>query len=84
MFSSNLDNDTNGRLPSIVRVTFTDDAMRVQVSDGREIAVPLAWYPRLATASRQQLDHFELAPGGYGIHWPDLNEDLSVRGFLLP
>ena len=50
--------------------------------DGRTIAVPLAWYPRLANATPEQRSHWELAGGGYGIHWPDIDEDVSTEGLL--
>lgn len=54
----------------------------VDLMDGRTIAVPLAWYPRLANATPQQRNHWELAGGGYGLHWPDIDEDLSIEGML--
>jgi hypothetical protein len=73
-----------GGLPSILKVTFSKDFMEVSLSDGRIISVPVAWYPRLATATPKQLKHYEISPAGYGIHWPDLDEDLSVYGFLFP
>ncbi|MCE9682348.1 DUF2442 domain-containing protein [Halomonas sp. M5N1S15] len=50
--------------------------------DGRAISVPLAWYPRLANASQAEREHWELAGAGYGIHWPDIDEDLSTEGLL--
>jgi hypothetical protein len=46
------------------------------------ISVPIVWYPRLLHASREQREHYQISPGGYGIYWPDLDEDLSVKGFL--
>ena len=73
-----------GALAAIVSVRFQKDLMDVHLSDGRILSVPLAWYPRLAGAKTKQLKHFEISPGGYGIHWPDLDEDLSVYGFLFP
>lgn len=63
-------------------VSFSGDAMRVDLMDGRTITVPLAWYPRLADASPEQLARWEVAGAGYGIHWPDLDEDLSTEGLL--
>jgi len=51
--------------------------------DGRTITVPLAWYPRLLNATQEQRDHWELSGGGYGIHGPDIDEDLSTEGLLL-
>jgi hypothetical protein len=50
--------------------------------DGRTIQVPLAWYPRLLNARPEQREHWEKSAAGYGIHWPDLDEDLSTEGLL--
>ncbi len=58
------------------------DTLSVDLMDGRTITVPLAWYPRLADASPEQLAHWKIAGAGYGIHWPDLDEDLSTEGLL--
>ena len=63
-------------------VAFTDDEMIVSLVDGRRIAVPLAWFPRLAAASKVQRENWELLGDGEGIHWPDLDEDISVAGLL--
>lgn len=82
MNSSNVANDL--RLPAILSANFRDDFVDLALSDGRQLSVPLAWYPKLASASLKVLRHFEISPGGYGIHWPDLDEDLSVQGFLFP
>jgi len=68
--------------PLATNVTFTLDEMVVALADGRRLAVPLAWFPRLAKATQSQLHHYELLGDGEGIHWPDLDEDLSVRGLL--
>ena len=54
--------------------------MNVELSDGRTLGVPLTWFPRLLHASRQQLENCELSP--YGLHWEDLDEDISVAGLL--
>ena len=59
-----------------------DDVLAVDLMDGRTISAPVAWYPRLANATPQQRQAFEVAGGGYGLHWPDLDEDLSVEGLL--
>ena len=64
-------------------VTFTDDALVVALADGRTISVPLDWYPRLQRATAAQRSNWELIGDGYGIHWPDVDEDISVRGLLL-
>jgi hypothetical protein len=68
--------------PRATQVTVTDDELSVVLADGRRLAVPLAWYPRLLHATSQQRQHFELLGDGHGIHWPDLDEDLSVLGLL--
>ena len=57
--------------------------LHVTLEDGREISVPLRWYPRLDGATIEQRSRWELAGAGYGIHWPDVDEDLSVEGLLL-
>lgn len=66
----------------VMSVQIDDDRLTVELMDGRAISAPLAWYPRLSSASPAQRDNWELAGGGYGIHWPDLDEDLSTEGLL--
>src|SRR5207302_3303702 len=61
---------------------FTKDALSVALRDGRTITVPLAWYPRLLNATAAQRKNWRVAGGGYGIHWPDIDEDLSTEGLL--
>jgi hypothetical protein len=63
-------------------VQFTDDALVVDLLDGRSISVPLVWYPRLLGATAAQRANWRLAGGGFGIHWPDIDEDLSTEGLL--
>src|SRR6187401_108019 len=63
-------------------VIFTDDSMTVQLDDGRALSIPLTWYPRLLRASKSERENFELIGDGEGIHWPDLDEDISVEGLL--
>ena len=63
-------------------VRFTEDTLAVDLLDGRTIIVPLTWYPRLFDASPEQRRHWQLSGGGYGIHWPDVDEDLSTEGLL--
>jgi hypothetical protein len=55
----------------VAGVSFTADSLSVALMDGRTITVPLAWYPRLMHASKEQLNNWKIAGGGYGIHWPD-------------
>lgn len=63
-------------------VSFTDDELIVSLADGRRIAVPLVWFPRLANAPREKLENWELLGDGEGIHWPEVDEDISVAGLL--
>ena len=63
-------------------VRVTDDAIGVDLFDGRTITVPLAWYPRLLHATLEQRANWRIAGAGYGIHWPDIDEDLSTQGLL--
>lgn len=66
----------------VLDVRFDDHRLIVDLMDGRTISVPLSWYPRLANATPEQRQHWEKCGGGYGIHWPDLDEDLSTEGLL--
>ena len=68
--------------PQAVGVALSDDTMSVDLSDGRTIAVPLAWYPRLNAATPAQRGNWRLTGEGTGIHWPDVDEDLSTEGLL--
>ena len=63
-------------------VQFTQDALSVNLFDGRTITVPLVWYPRLLNASEKQRSNWQICGGGYGIHWPDIDEDISTEGLL--
>ena len=63
-------------------VLLTADTLRVDLVDGRTITVPLAWYPRLLHATPEQLAAWQISGGGYGIHWPEIDEDLSTEGLL--
>jgi hypothetical protein len=68
--------------PRATEVLITEDELSIVLADGRRLAVPLAWYPRLLHATAQERQHFELLGDGQGIHWPELDEDLSVLGML--
>ncbi len=70
-------------LPRIVGVTITDDTLSADLEDGRTIGVPIGWYPRLAYGTPAERSRFQISGGGYGIYWPDLDEDLGVEGLLL-
>ncbi len=64
-------------------VTVSDDTLTVTLNDGRTISVPIAWYPRLLHASRSERRNWRLIGEGQGIHWPAIDEDLSVAGLLM-
>lgn len=64
------------------QVYFTSETISVELMDGRIITVPLGWYPRLLNATPQQREAWEICGGGYGIHWKELDEDLSTEGML--
>jgi hypothetical protein len=66
----------------IVEVSIDDHSLSARLVDGRVISVPLAWYPRLLHATAEQREKWEIAGGGFGIHWPELDEDLSSEGLL--
>jgi hypothetical protein len=78
MSSSIVDSSTS----QAVQVRFAEDALCVDLSDGRSITVPIAWYPRLAHGTTQERSHWRLIGGGRGVHWPDLDEDISVENLL--
>lgn len=64
------------------RVQVTEDSLVVDLVDGRSISAPLAWYPRLAHGSAEERSRWRLIDDGEGIHWPDLDEDISIQGLL--
>jgi hypothetical protein len=66
----------------VADVEVTEDALSVRLMDGRTISVPLVWYPRLFAATEAQRSNWQISGGGYGIHWPDVDEDLSTEGML--
>lgn len=66
----------------VAGVRFEDERLIVDLQDGRTIAVPVDWYPRLADATPAQRANWEVSGAGYGIHWPDVDEDLSTNGLL--
>jgi hypothetical protein len=65
-----------------VQVSVTPETLKVELADGRTISVPTSWYPRLLHSSPDERDHWRLIGGGEGIHWPDLDEDVSVENLL--
>jgi hypothetical protein len=70
------------RVPEALSVSLTDDTLSVDLRDGRSILVPLAWFPRLLHSSEQERNNWRLIGKGQGIHWEDIDEDISVEGLL--
>ena len=70
-------------LPRIVRVSVTDDTLSVDMEDGRSVSVPIGWYPRLAHGTPAERATVQISGAGYGLHWPDLDEDVGIEGLLL-
>lgn len=79
-------NGTNSAVVTLARilnVTVTDDTLAVDLEDGRTVSVPIGWYPRLAHGRTAERDNFQISGAGYGVNWPDLDEDIGVEGLLL-
>ncbi len=73
---------SEARPTSATRAEVSDDAITVELSDGRTISVPLAWYPRLLNGTTEEKNHWRLIGQGDGLHWPNLDEDISVENLL--
>ena len=71
-----------GNDPRILTVEVTDELISARLADGRTISVPLAWSGRLSNATPEQRQHFEIIGTGQGVHWPDIDEDMSALGML--
>lgn len=69
-------------VPNVENLTISEDSLTVELSDGRTLSVPLAWYPRLAFATPKERRNWRLIGKGHGIHWEGLDEDISVEGLL--
>ncbi len=67
----------------IADVRVDDERLSLDLVDGRSVSAPLSWYPRLFNATPAQRANWQIAGGGYGVHWPDLDEDLSAVGILF-
>jgi len=68
--------------PKAMAIAFSDDELRVSLTDGRTLSVPIAWFPRLAHASVSERAEYEILGDGEGVHWPKVDEDISVAGLL--
>ena len=71
------------RIPQAVEVRVSAELLEVRLSDGRTISAPVNWYPRLADGSLAERNNWQLLGDGHGIHWPELDEDISVENLLL-
>lgn len=69
-------------IPNAVDVAVSDDTLSVELSDGRTISVPLSWYPRLTHATQEERANWRIIGRGHGIHWEDIDEDISIAGLL--
>ena len=70
------------RIPDALNVSLTDDTLSVDLSDGRSISVPIAWFPRLLHSTEQERNNWRLIGKGHGIHWENIDEDISIEGLL--
>ena len=70
------------KVPSAIGVEVSESTLSVELNDGRTISVPVGWYPRLTHATRKERDNWKIIGGGQGIHWEDIDEDISVEGLL--
>ena len=70
-------------LPRVTGVSVTDDTLSVDLEDGRSVSVPIGWYPRLAYGTADERSNVQIAGAGFGLHWPDLDEDIGIEGILL-
>jgi len=74
---------TSANSPRAASIEITDDTLTISLVDGRVVSVPISWYPRLSSAQPEHRAIWEFIGGGHGIHWPELDEDISVENVLL-
>lgn len=67
---------------SIIHVEILEDRIKAEINDGRIVLIPLSWFPKLESAPEVSLRNFRITPSGYGVHWPDLDEDISIKAFV--
>jgi hypothetical protein len=70
------------KMPMVKKITFTKDTMAADLSDGRAIPVSIAWFPRLLHATKAERESWRLIGNGHGMHWNNIDEDISVEGLL--
>ena len=68
--------------PEILTLSYQNQQLTATLSDGRAVSIPTVWFKRLREATDKQLNNFEILPDGYGIHWPEIGEDISVKAFV--
>ena len=73
---------TERRVSTALRAVVTDETLTFELTDGREVSAPLAWYPRLVHGTVRERQRWRLIGGGEGVHWPELDEDISVENLL--
>jgi hypothetical protein len=76
-------NSAEVTLARVLKVEVTDDTLSIDLEDGRSVSVPIGWYPRLANGTPAERANLQISGAGYGVHWPDLDEDIGVDGLLL-
>ena len=70
-------------VPRVISVSINDDRLTLDLEDGRILSVPILWYPRLAYGTEEERQNFQISGAGFGIHWPQLDEDIGVKGLLM-
>ena len=67
---------------SILKADIIEQMIRAEISDGRVVLIPISWFPKLSSAPHSSLKNLEISPSGYGIHWPEIDEDISIKSFI--
>lgn len=67
---------------AILKLSISGEKITAEINDGRIVSVPISWFPRLSGATVQQRNIFEISNSGYGVHWPELDEDISIKSFI--
>jgi hypothetical protein len=70
-------------LSRVINAIVTDDTLSVDMEDGRSLSIPIGWFPRLAHGTPSERANIQISGAGYGLHWPDLDEDIGVEGLLV-
>ena len=83
--ATNMSGTISGEIatPRILAISLNEDYLILELEDGRILSVPIAWYPRLVHGTEAERQNFQISSAGFGIHWPELDEDIGVAGLLL-